>query len=179
MNYTFLPQIERNKLKREYRIRASVVSLFVLSVVMIIGIAALFPTFISSKIVEKNELARIAEINKTNNESGLEIIKTQLNRDNILMNSVEDAVSTPTFYTAVKDIVTAKGSVKLYSIAVTGFSTTTIDVVIQGLAPSRDSLIAFKNRLETSLPGSSANLPLSDLAKNKDIQFSLKFTYSI
>jgi len=177
MNYTFLPQSERNKLKREYRVRALVVLLFVLSTTVLIGITSLFPTFINSKIIEKQELSKIAEINKTNNENGLEIIKKQLNSDNLLLVNAEETTKSPTFYPIIKDIVVAKGSVKIDSIAVTNVSTTTIDFIIQGFSFTRESLTTYKTRLETSIPGSVVVLPLSDLAKNRDIQFSLKLTY--
>lgn len=179
MNYTFLPQTERNKLKKEYRVRALVVLLFVLSVSVLMGVVSLFPTYINSRIVEKQELAKIADINKTNDSNGLEAVKKQLDADNVFLVNAETTNTASTFYPIIKDIIIAKGSVKINSIAITNVSTTTIDFVIQGFSTNREGLIGYKNRLETSMSGSVADLPLSDLAKNRDIQFSLKFTYSI
>jgi diacylglycerol kinase family enzyme len=179
MNYTFLPQIERLKLKREYRTRALVVGLFILSTAMIIGTISLFPTYIDSKLQENSELAKIAEITKTNDANGLEEIKRELAFDNALLSFAEKTVSGNYYYEIISNIILAKGSIKIGSISVTDFSTTTISFTIQGNAPTREGLTSYKNRLESTMPGSMAEVPLSDLAKSKDIPFSIKFTYSI
>lgn len=179
MNYTFLPQYERNKLKNEYRVRAAIVFLFVMSISIVIGIVSLFPTFIFSKIEEKSQLSMIAETNKKNDENGLNTIKTQLGKDNILLEKASFVSKSTKYSEVIQDIVSAKGAVKIDSISFVNNSTTTIDVFVQGFSNTRDNLLAFKNRLESAFSGTSIELPLSELAKNKDIDFSFKFSFNI
>lgn len=179
MNYTFLPQYERNKLKTEYRVRAAIVFLFVLSVSVVIGIVSLFPTFILSKIEEKNQLSMIAETNKKNDANGMNDIKAQLTKDNTLLIKATEVAKNPSYSSAIRDIINAKGTVKIDSISFSNNSTTTVDVFVQGFSVNRDSLLAFKSRLESAFSGSTVDLPLSELAKNKDIKFSFKFSFNI
>ncbi len=179
MNYTFLPQYERSRLKTEYRVRALVVLTFVMSVSVIIGVVSLFPTFIFSKIEEKNQLSMIAETNKKNDESGLSDIKAKLTKSNLLLSKAEESLKAPVYSSVVKDIINAKGVLKIDSISFTNSSTSTVDVFVQGFSANRENLLAFKDRLESIFPGKSIDLPLSDLAKNRDIKFSLKFPFNI
>jgi hypothetical protein len=60
------------------------------------------------------------------------------------------------------------------SLSFTAVGTSTVEVVIRGTADTRDALVLFKRRLEQDPLISSVELPVSDLAKSKDITFALK-----
>jgi hypothetical protein len=53
-----------------------------------------------------------------------------------------------------------------------------VTVVLQGKALTREGLIAFKKNLEQDKRFSGVELPISDLAKSKDIPFALRLSYS-
>lgn len=179
MNYTFLPKNERAKLKTEYRVRALIVLFFVFSVANIFGIVSLFPTYINSKITESGELAKIVEINKKNTENGSDVIRKQLDQDNVVLNNAEKTSLRPEFYPLIRDIISARGIVTLNSIAVTNVSSTTMNFLVQGFSPTREGVISFKNSILSSVASSTVDLPVSALAKSKDIQFSVNITTNI
>ena len=52
-------------------------------------------------------------------------------------------------------------------------------MVVQGIAPTREALVSYKNRLEGLTIGNKVELPISELAKSKDIRFSLRFTRTL
>lgn len=55
-------------------------------------------------------------------------------------------------------------------------TSTSAEVLIIGKADSRESLIDFKKSLEVEKTFRNIDLPVSDLAKSKDIKFSLRVT---
>ena len=65
------------------------------------------------------------------------------------------------------------------SVAITDLSTSTAVIVMQGVAPTRESLVAFKTRLEGLSPGNQIDLPISGFARSKDLPFSLKVLHHL
>lgn len=74
----------------------------------------------------------------------------------------------------IAEALAARGPVKLSAVSVEDVSSTTATVIVQGVAPTRDDLIIFKTRLET-ISGAPVDLPISGLAKNRDIPFSITY----
>jgi hypothetical protein len=67
-----------------------------------------------------------------------------------------------------------RGSLKFTSFSVMKVATSTYNITIQGLAPTRNSLLTFKTNFENLAPGNKVDLPVSTLAKSTNINFSLQ-----
>ena len=176
MQHTLLPPQERTILRREYRIRVLIIFCFLLSVVGLIGAGALFPSFLFALNEEKVQLSLLDSLRKGKSESGVTALELDFRRDNALIAALSKEPKTPRPSVTIQSIVGVRGTVKLNSITVDTPTEDTVSIIIQGIAPNRDALLAFKVRLEELVPGGGVELPVSDLAKSKDLQFSMRIT---
>lgn len=179
MQHTLIPRIERAALRREYRTRVFIVFCFTLSVAGIIGSVALFPAFIRALQEEKSQLSVIAALQKDKNDSGITEIENDLSRYAEYLSALLPGLDTPKYSQIIEDVVRTRGSVKITSLALEEMSTSSMQIRIQGIAPTRESLVTFKSRLEGLAPGNSVDLPIGELAKSRDIMYSLRVMHSI
>ncbi|MFA6295618.1 MAG: hypothetical protein WC666_04375 [Candidatus Paceibacterota bacterium] len=180
MRHTLLPLKERVSLRREYRVRALVVLLFMLSISCLIGIVALIPGFIRTYSEEVAVMNMVSSLKTEKDNAGLSSLENDFVLSKKLL-SYFDNKGIPDFKTSaiINGIISIKDNLRLTSIAVTRGSTTTVSVVIQGVAPTRNSLLAFKTRFESAIPGNKVDLPVSQLSKSSNLQFSLKLTQQL
>lgn len=176
MQHTLLPLKERNILRREYRMRVMIIFCFLLSLAGLIGAAALFPSFLFALNEEKEQLQTLKNIKKTENDGGVTKLELEFKRDNELIKLLSEESKIPPPSNTIQSVVGVRGPVKLTTISVDNSSSDVISIIIQGIAPNRDTLLAFKGRLEQLVPGGGVELPVSDLAKSKDLQFSMRIT---
>ena len=174
MRHTLIPQNLKKSLRHEYRLRAIVVSLFMLSLAFVIGIISMFPTFVilrSEKNVADKALSSQQNIigNHDNNTVGDEL-KKQTNTLALFNEQVGGKTENSRI---IEDIVEVRKNVSITSLAISRPASTTMVVMIQGIAPTRDSLIVFKNSLVALNKGNSVDMPISGFTKSKDIPFSL------
>ncbi len=176
MQHTLLPIKERTNLRREYRTRVVIIFCFLLSLAGLIGAATLFPSFIFALNEEQSQIELLESLKKNKDESGVTTLELDFQRDNALINALSVTSKVPRSSVTIQSIVGVRKEVKLKSVVVDTPTEDSLSIVIQGVAPNRDTLLAFKIRLEELVPGGSVELPVSDLAKSKDLQFSMRIT---
>jgi len=174
MRYTLLTTKDQKSLGREYTIRLLVVFCFLLSLAGIIGSVSLFPSFIQAYLEEREERSAIVALKKDNDKSGINEIQDELRKDMQYVKILSEESDHVRFSALIQGVVSLRQNVRLSSLTLSRTSTTTVTVSIQGLAPTRDSLIAFKSRLENLTPGNQVDLPISELAKSRDIVFNMR-----
>jgi hypothetical protein len=174
MIYTFLPRSEQKDIKRDYRIRVAIVLLFFLSLAAVVGVGSLFPAYIHASLEENLRLRDAAALKKTSAAAGLAVAERTLSDSTTLMSLLSRSVSSGQFSAAIADIAYARGGVKVTSFSVVMEASSTLSIIIGGFAPTRVSLLSFKNRLDALAPGISVDLPVSELARDANIQFSIK-----
>lgn len=179
IHYTLLPEKEIKALKREYRIRLVIFFLFFMSVAVLAGIFSLAPGFILSYTQEKEALEHLKKVEKNRKDKGLDSVVKELNQTNTIIKKLEENSGNLIYSKIVSQIIGHKTnglSIKSFDISKSPNATSSADVVIQGKATTRDSLISFKNKLEADPLISNLQLPVSDLAKSKDISYSIKIS---
>jgi len=174
MNHTFLPNLERDNLVREYRIRALIVLLFFVSVGFVVGIGSLFPAYIYASLEENIQLRQVSDLRKTSDDATVTSIGRQLSVSSTLLNTVSSGVSTDFYSSMIKSIVSIRENIKLTSFVLEHPSTNTVTVVVSGTALTRNDLLAFKARLQSLSNKISVDLPLSTLAQDLNIPFSIQ-----
>jgi len=147
---------------------------FLLSLAGLVGAATLFPSFIFALNEEQSQIALLESLKQNKDESGVTTLELDFQRDNILINALGVTQKVPRSSVTIQSIVGVRKEVKLTSLAVEAPAPDSLSIIIQGIAPNRDTLLAFKIRLEELVLGGSVELPVSDLAKSKDIQFSMR-----
>ncbi len=178
MHYTLLPDQEHLAIHREYRTRVAIVFCFVMVIAGAIGIFALLPAYISSSASEKVQQQAIDSID-TKDSKNTAAMKSEIFKDNSTLSSSEDYIGWPTFSSIVSSIVQVRGPVKFSSLAMDYVGTSSMTIIVQGVAPTRAALLDLQDRLQNLKDGNVVDLPISTLTKSTSVQFSLKVTEQI
>lgn len=157
--------------------RVIIVGCFITSFVIIVGIAALVPTYIRARNAEQEQLDTISVFKNNQATSGVDAITEELKADNNILKVLHTTNNRPRPSEAIEDVVNARGNVTITSVSYETISTTTIVIVVQGKAPTRESLLSFKGRLESFSKDTKVELPVSQLASSINIQFALRISY--
>ena len=178
MRHTLLPLPERIILRREYRVRSLIVFSFTVSLAAFIGIAALFPAFIKASETVQAAEDQASATTKSTDGANLKDFQTNMLRSLALL-EVLSSDNGPRLSDIVNGIVALRGDLKFDSITVNLVSSTTAGVSLDGVAPTRDSLLRFKSDFESGPSGNKVDLPVSELAKSSNIRFSIQLTEKI
>lgn len=176
--YTFLPRTDKQKMRREYRIRALIVAIFFIAVSIVVGVTALFPAYVYSTLEEKLHLSQVATIQKSTDIASVNAIQKQLSISKNLVDTLNSTIQTNFFSNAIKSIVAIRGTIQINSFLVEN-SANSLSVTISGIAPTRADLLAFKSRLQELSPLTPVNLPYSVLAMDKNVSFSIQVTETL
>ncbi|MFA6554559.1 MAG: hypothetical protein WCS89_03560 [Candidatus Paceibacterota bacterium] len=174
MRHTLLPLQERIVLRREYYKRIVLVLSLTLSLAIFVGMAFLAPTFIRALSTEREVGGNTADVSKGSNNNDLKNVQQSFARSLVMMNSLKEGQGSPRISELVNEVVGIRETVRFNSFIATKVSTTTFTMVIQGVSPTRNALLAFKSNFESMAVGNKVELPVSELAKSSNIQFSLK-----
>lgn len=174
--HTLLPDREKKALQSEYRARALIVFCSVISSAIIVGIVFLLPAYLNAR---NKEQAALRDISSLQNAAGRNSTTTaELAEDSALLSLTNASPSSlgmrRTVSSFVADIIALRGSVSLDAISIDNSSTSTVSIVIQGVASSRNDLLSLKQRILNASPSAKVDLPISGLVKSRDIQFSMK-----
>ncbi len=160
---------------KEYYVRVAIVSVWALAIAVVAGAGALFPADIRARAADRAALDAVSVAKNSNkNSADLDAAEKQLADAAALVKALGSGSTAP-FSNAIRSIVSAHSPVLISTLAIDRQGTSTVSVSIQGVAPTRNDLLAFKSRLEALAPGATVDLPISVLAKNADISFTLKF----
>lgn len=178
IHYTLLPEKEIKILKREYRTRLVIFMLFFMSYAVLVGIISLAPAYILSYNREKEVLSRLEELKKDRQDNGQNTMLNELASSTSIINKIKERKDSVIFSTIISQIIDYKPvgvTIKSFDINLSGDEKSSIiTMVIQGKALTRESLVSFKNKLSTDPMITNVELPVSDLAKSKDISYSIK-----
>ena len=170
--FNLLPDNLKKKIKTEYKLRRLTVLLAFIIFLQISLLIFIFPSWIISVFREKEAILERDMMNQSllsqnTNSAGLTIAG---------INAKLNIISNTTEYLKVVPIVNTILSNKTESIHLNGLSYTSINastsaLTIQGVSTTRQSLVSFVKSLEKSGVFKKVNLPVSNLAKDKNINF--------
>lgn len=155
--------------------RLLVVSCFMVSVAGLMGIVSLFPLFIGAVVEEKNlSGGKVDNSVGSVDKNSLSEIQRKMSQSKILLDTLDKGSDEPAISDLISDVIRIREKVTITSIAANKLSSTTFSVTIQGIAPTRNDLISYKDRFVAAKPGNTAELPISELAKSANLAFSLQ-----
>ena len=177
IHHTLLPDEEIKELRKEYRVRLFIISLFFISLAIVVGILSLFPAYMSVYSPESWALTRSDEV-----QVNKQVVSTEdMQKELVLAQQAIAKLTAGEDGTSYSDIIQDILAHRSAGIFITSFemsrvvgTSTTPDITVSGKASSREALIDFKKRLEGDVKFKKVELPVSDLAKSKDVKFSLK-----
>ena len=176
MSYTFLPYPEQQKIRKEYRNRVVIVLFFFVSISLVIGVGSLFPAYISAALSERLHLDQVAAFKKTTDALAIATTQKQLAFSQTVLDAVSNTIQPDLFSSAISSIVAIRGNVKLNSFTVEHSSASVTTIVVNGIAATRQDLLDLKDRIQKSPGTVSVDLPVSILAQDRNISFSIQIT---
>jgi hypothetical protein len=179
--YTLLPEKQIKGLEKEYHIRLIILGIFFLSGAVWIGIISLFPSYIFSVVQEKNAENQVLSLQKNSKLPAIADTTKEISDANSAIARVRDGQDAITFSVIVEDIASRRTQgISITNIEIAHARTDSVpnqtNIAITGHANTRDQLVAFRQSLEADTALTNINLPISDLAYSKDINFSMSLT---
>lgn len=179
MRHTLLPLHERILLRREYHVRITIVFLFLVCLSLLIGISSLFMTYVKALSLESEIQAKANKVDIEKDSKDIKEIQQSVVKSLALLDSLNKVKKSVPFSDVIGGIINMRGTLRFSAFSVAKIATTTYSISIQGVAPTRNSLLSFKTNFENLANGNKVELPVSELAKSSNIQFSLQLKQEI
>jgi Tfp pilus assembly protein PilN len=173
-----LPTAHERSLKRDYYLRLISLVALMLSLVIFLGGLLLIPSYFLARASADASTRYVAALEETvglRERSGVGATVATLAERVRILNEYAAAPVTPGIVTAL--IGAMPKGIALTSLSITRTSAGA-SVSINGSAASRDALLSFATALKDVHAFSGVALPVSQLASDKDIPFSLSFIFT-
>lgn len=172
--YKLLPDEEKVFIKNEYKMRRLVVLAYFLLGLLIITIIALFPSYLITLTKANGAAQRMVNLNKSiSDNQGTDFVgwlKTLNTKIKVFSPALDKDMPYEKF---IKIISLKSPGIMIREISFTKGAGGKDEYTVGGTAGDRRSLINFQNNLNQSGEFQNANVPISDLAKDKDIDFMM------
>lgn len=177
--FKLLTEEKKVEIEKEYKLRLIIIALWSVIAVIIIGMVSLFPSYILTKARHAEVVERLALMERTSlsaEDQEVEFWLTQINQKlKFLAPKFDDDRPAAFIEEALK--------VKVSGIRINSLEWKREDgkeaLVLSGTSNDRQSLISFENALNKSGKFGKVSLPISNLAKDKDIDFQVKLMKEI
>lgn len=176
--FNLLPENLKNEIRSEYGFRRLVLIMSFVLLIEVSSIIFISPSWFSSYYNEKDAMisddSQKSELDKKV-ASTTELVKTLNKKISILKDN--ESYHKPIKY--LDSIIENKSSsIKINQFSYSLSSITTASILIEGLSSDRESLISFVDSLKQTGLFKTVDSPVSNLAKDKNIRFSINLTIS-
>jgi hypothetical protein len=172
MFYNLLPEEIQKKLLQEYHLRFSALLLILFSTICVVGVILLIPSYFLLFQKRSGFQLEIASLRSDQEDSSRQSSATafrNLEEKMKALNILDSNRELP--HVLFEKIVEDRGA----SISIQRFSSrlvgSTTEITVEGVAKTRDDLIAFKDRIKKKEPFTFVEFPPELLAKSKDMHF--------
>ena len=171
--FNLIPEEKKKKLEKEYTLRLSATATIFLGSICLVALILLIPSYVISnsrlKEAQKKNDALISALSLSNTKSATDVLKT-ISADS---DALKGTLQYPALASLIETIATSKPEgIVINSIDFSSGSSPDT-VTLGGVASTRDSLVAFSGLFQSNPLFQNASLPISDFAKDRDIDFSL------
>lgn len=172
--FNLLPDNLRKAIKVQYNARRFVVALSLLIFVQVSFFVMLVPTWVSLSYKERAVESESEKMNQYLSTLNIGPVTTLIKSLNQKMLILESTLEYPKVEPFINSIIAKKTS----TISIKEFDYTSSDkdsavITLQGMSVTREALVAYVKRLEALGVFASVDLPISNLAKDKNISFLL------
>ncbi len=133
-----------------------------------------FPTWLSSSYKEREIIAQSEQMNRTlldsNTNPATSVIKTINSRLGVINTSLQYPKLLPHLNTVLSNKTSA---IQLTHFSYTVTASTTATFIVSGVSATRESLVSYVKKLEETKSFKKVDLPISNLAKEKNIDFTI------
>jgi hypothetical protein len=175
-----LPPSEKRLLHREYRLRVGITSLFFLTVFGAVGAVSLVPSLVRVRSLMAIEERSRDLAEQTLSQLGADEVKGALREADTALTALAPLLAEPKLASLIAIAVAARPvGVSIRTIAYDpGKGGAGGRLMIGGKALLRDDLLAFLESLRGEAVFASVELPIGDLARERDATFNIGATLS-
>ncbi len=175
--FNLLKDSLKAKIKTEYNLRRVIVGLVFILFLQVIFLIFLFPSWLISVYKENDYVSRTEETKHSELSTNTQPIVSNITSINTKLKSINSGLIYPAVEPLLRAVVVNKSaSIHVGRFSYTSSGPTTSDVTLSGVSATRESLVDFVKSLQSSGLFKSVDLPISNLAKDKDIDFSINIT---
>lgn len=171
--YKLLPPTAQEKVKREYLLRRAVTMVAALVLVEIVTLVGLFPSYVLSE-ARQEEAREKAALARDSGGVSTQGLRAWIDALNLKLKTLNPKSDTDRPSEDFFRILEQKGA----GVRLTGFrwlkANGQTELSVSGVARDRQSLLAWESSLKNSGDFTNVALPVSNLAKDKDIGFEFK-----
>jgi len=167
-----LPEEEKKRLKREYTVRYLIVIFLAIIFTGIIYFVLAFPSYVISKLKQQELTAIIAELDRVDISKGVPVTELSLIDINKKIGDLRGTGKEVSIANIISEILNTVTS----SIKINSFNYDKNFLMLNGMAKDRDGLTSFVKKLEENTLFTKVNLPVSNLAQEKNINFSIQIS---
>jgi len=176
--FNLLPNHSKKIISKDYILRRYAVILGVVVFVQIWLIVFLLPSLVTSYFKNKDLSYQVESMKESNVAKDAGFISDMIVSTNNKLSLYENDFNYPQIVPIIKDVLSYKSqsiSFTDFMYEFTGSSSATIS--LRGRAMTRESLVSFVRNLEASNLFKEVDLPVSNLAKDKDIDFTVNLYF--
>jgi hypothetical protein len=166
-----IPPAGHAAVKKEYWMRVSATYCFLFASVALILTIALIPTYVlvDAQMTEFSETGVTTSAGREIEDAGGEVAQMSAIIDELKRIPGNDPLSS-----VIQDIQnSASAGVTFRSISVRYENNAIAPIQIQGVASRREDLVALKQAIESNPRFGTVSVPISDLARDRDVPFSV------
>ncbi len=170
---SFLPEVTKKEIIMAYRFRVGVVASILLSVVVLFALAMLMPAYhlilVEEEIVQARE-KQLSESVVAKQIEAAEKLFSRVSEQAVLLSGFEQA-------SVASDMISRITGLRGGDVAVESIRFEPGDehntLILRGVAVYRDALLVFKERLVALDDFNEVVLPIKDLARDRDLEFTI------
>lgn len=172
--FNVLPENLKADIKSQYRTRFAVTVLMFIIFLQVVFLISLFPSWFLSMNKENDALTKANSLNAgslSQSSAPASSVAVGVNEKLRILNTVVLYPQLVPLITAV--LVNKPSDIHLNSFTYTSKDATDATLTVAGVSSTRETLVSFVKSLQNSGAFKTAVLPVSDLAKDTNIEFSI------
>lgn len=169
-----IPPAGYTKVRKEYMLRMLATYFLLLSAVLILLTVALIPTYV---LVRAQMNDSVAHDKAGEEDTTVAQIESEITRTQGMITEFKKRTTTPDMSVFIHAIEKSAPSGIVFKNFTLGYTKNKITPIqLQGTAERREDLVAFKQALEKDALFASATVPIADLARERDVPFTMTIT---
>jgi len=172
-----LPKEQKNVLKKEYQLRRIVVWLGLVFVSLAVSLVLILPSYLVYRIKARDvrtELERSRKLLEADFQSG--DVAGETTRAIKNTEELKPFTAKTSVYSLLKIFESKPNTVRISEISFLSQGVEASKLLVRGIAADRESLTSFARALESRPEFGSIDLPVSNFAKERSIDFSMTIT---
>ncbi len=175
--FNLLPQNIKNRIIKEYSLRRLIVIFAFVLCLQILFVIFIFPTWYVSSSNERSLALETQDLNNYLVKSDSGKIASTINDINTKIKLLNTTLEYPKVIPIINKLISYKNKdIHITEIVFNAVSSMESSINIKGVATDRETLLSFFKSLQNDKTFSKADLPISNFAKDKNIDFSINIS---